>query len=191
MHLSEIEETAETFAERKRELAEVEEEIEEVIAELRDKPKQAARETAFAEFVGAEAASEEEVRALEERKEELADRREELYDVVDRERERLMEAFVDENLVVPLTMDPERRDREWVFGFRGGESFTHAITFLGETVGLGNPIRVEGVLISDEGVRVPIEEFEMDESEAMETVMEAFEQLQNTLEMKLPDASTW
>lgn len=191
MHLAEIEETAEAFTERQRELAEVEEELEDVVAELRDKPKQAARETEFASFVGAEVSSQEEVERLEERKEELAERREQLYDAIDSEREHLMEAFVDEDLVVPLTMDPVKEDREWVFGFRDDQRFEHSIEFLGETVGLGNPIRVEGVLISDQGVRVPIEEFDMGETEAMETVMDAFEQLQNTLEMKLPDGSSW
>lgn len=191
MHLNEIEEKAETFAEDQAELQDVEEEIEDLIAELRDKPKQAARETEFAAFVGAEATGPDEVEAMEERKDDLADRREELYERIDRVREELMEAFVGEDLVVPLTMDPEQRDREWVFAFRDGQTFPHAIAFLGETVGLGNPIRVEGVLISEEDVRVPIEEYQMDESEAMETVMAAFEQLQNTLEMKLPDDDAW
>lgn len=74
-----------------------------------------------------------------------------------------------------------------MFSFRGSRDFPHTMSFLGETTGLGNPIRVEGVLISEDGVRVPIEEFERDESEAMEQVMDAFQQLQNTLEMKLPD----
>jgi hypothetical protein len=191
MNLDEIEARAEAFTDKQAELEETEAEVEELITELRDKPKQAARETEFAQFVGADSTSAEEVEAMEQRKDELADKRDELLDEIDEDREELMEAFVSEDLVVPLTMDPEQKDREWVFSFRGEETYPNAIEFLGETVGLGNPIRVEGVLISEKGVRVPIEEYEMDESEAMETVMAAFEQLQNTLEMKLPDDDGW
>lgn len=187
MELEEIEEEAEAFAEIEAELEEVEAEMEEVLTELRDLPQKAARETKFADFVGAEAVSPERVEQLEQRKEELAERREDLRAEVDEAREELMADFTSEELVVPLTMEPEKKDREWVFGFRDGQRFPHAISFLGETVGLGHPIRVEGVLISEKGVRVPIEEFEVDESEAMEAVMDAFDQLQTTLELKLPD----
>jgi hypothetical protein len=189
--LHEIEEEAEAFVETREELEEVEDELEEVLTELRDAPKKAARETKFAEFVGAESTSEEELEALEDRKEELVDRREDLTLELEERREGLMRAWVHDDLVVPLTTDPEKRDHEWVFSFRDGETFPHAMGFLSDTIGLGRPIRVEDALIDEEAVRIPIEEFGYDESEAMEAVIDAFEQLQNTLELKLPDDDGW
>lgn len=187
VNLKYIEDEAQRFAEKQTELEAVEEELEEIISELRDLPKKAARESKFAQFVGKEAVSEERVAELEARQDELAERREVLGAEIDEEREALMRDFASEELVVPLTMEPEEHEREWVFPFRGMRTFPYTIRFLSDTTGLGNPIRLEGVLITEEGVRVPTEEFDMDETEAMESVMEAFEQLQNTLELKLPD----
>jgi hypothetical protein len=187
MHLADIDEKAADFQEKRAEIERIDEELEDVIADLRDKPKEAERESEFADFVGADTDATEEVEKLEDRKAHLSGRRETLGEEAEQQREDLMEAWVSDDLVVPLTTEPEKRDREWVFEFRDDQTFPNAITFLGETVGLGNPIRVEGVLISDSAVRVPIEEYEMSQDEAMETVMAAFEQLQNTLEMKLPD----
>lgn len=191
VNLKYIEDEAQRLADKQDELEGIETELEEIITELRDLPRKAARETKFAKFVGKEPVSEKRVEELEERKDELADRREVLEDEIDEAREELMREFTSEDLVVPLSMEPEEFEREWVFPFRGSRTFPSTIRFLNDTIGLGDPIRLEGVLITEEEVRVPTEEFDMDETEAMESVIDAFDQLQNTLELKLPDDDGW
>ncbi len=186
-----IEDEAQRLADKQDELAEIEDELEAVITELRDLPRKAARETKFAKFVGKEPVSEKRVEELEQRQDELADRREALSAEIEDKRESLMREFTSDELTVPLSMEPAEHEHEWVFPFRGSRTYPYTLRFLNDTIGLGDPIRLEGVLITEAEVRVPTEEFDMDETEAMEAVMEAFDQLQNTLEMKLPDEDEW
>ena len=190
MDLAELETHAAALAACTSQLQNVETELTAAITELRDLPRRAGREERYARLTGGAAPSAARLEELQKRQAFLARERERLEGEMDELRTRLIEGFASEGLTVPLAGRPERVNGFWVFPFRDGVRFPHAMAFIGATLGLGNPVALEGVLVEHHGVRVPVE-FGMDETTAMEKVVAAFDQIRHTLQLKVPRADAW
>lgn len=185
MDLSELETIAGELAGKRTRATDLEKELNDVIGELRVLPKKASREARFAKLAGIPSQLPEKVAGLEKRQGELAKEREEVTVAIEELVHRLQEGFSSEELTVPLAFEAKKVGNFWTFGYRDGATFPHAVDFLGKRLGLGAVLAIEGVLIEPSGVRVPFERG-MEETVAMDKVVHAFEQVRNTIALKMP-----
>jgi hypothetical protein len=189
MDLSEIDKEAAILAQKRARLDAVELELEQLIRALRDLPRRAERESRFAKLTGRKQEGQDPVARAEKRQGELSQEREVLSAEVDDIDARLIDAIAAEAFTVPLSDEPVKQEGFWVFPFRADAACDAGMRFISEKIGLGDPIPIEGTLLSAAGVRVPIE-FEMDVNEAMDRVVKAIEQIQNTMRIKRPPTSS-
>lgn len=177
VNLRYFEDEAGTFSRVQQELDHVESELEEIdakLAEVEARPEPSLLDR----LLGRGGSPRNYVDELEARQERLEDRRDRLAAEVDAARQRLRDLFSSEDLVVPLTQEPEQRQGAWVFEFEGAGEFDHTVEFLADEIGLGTPLRIEDVLVTETEIQVAEAS---GEAEAMEAARGAFEELKARL----------
>ena len=177
MDLSELEVYAGRLLEEQKRLRTMDAELSMLKQELKDLPRQAAKDKSFFALIGLNY----EDPGHANREAELKKEREGVLKNIREAEDKVLKGLTSDRLVVPLDPTPIVEGATYTFNFRSQATFPKTLEELSELLGISSPLMIGPVTISTDKISVK----EADQYFAKVKIVEAFENIRKTVSLKL------
>lgn len=177
MDLAELEVVAGRLLEEQKRLRAIDSELAILKQEIKEMPRRAEKDRSFYALIGLDWTEPGHVS----RKDELERERKAVLASIGEANEKIMKGLSSRGLVIPLEPTPTVEGGFFVFRFRSSATFPKVIEELSEILGIPAPLKIGAVTISPDRVVVA----EADQYFAKERIVEAFDDVRKTVELKL------
>ncbi len=178
MNLSEVEVVAGQLIEQKKRLSNLDAELSQVRQELKEQPRQSAKDKQFYALIGLDY---EEPFQSKQREGQLVKEKSEAATAVKQAHDTILRGFSSSELVIPLDPSPTAQGNRYTFRYRFNASYPKTMEALSDILGLPSPMRIDEVAVWPDKIEVE----EVDEYYAKQKLVEAFGKIRKTVALKL------
>lgn len=178
MNLSEVEVIAGQLIEQKKRLNNLDAELSQVRLELKEQPRQSAKDKQFYALIGLDYQEPSQSR---QREGQLVKERSEAEAAVKQAHQTILRGFSSMELVIPLDPNPTARGNRYTFRYRFNASYPKTMEALSDILGLSTPMTIDEVAVWPDRIEVE----EVDEYFAKQKLVEAFGKIRKTVALKL------